>query len=110
MPIVDERVGRHDLDRSDAEPCQMFNRSRMSEPREGAAGDFGDRRIEPREASQVELVDDERLGRDALMSRLTLGRRSGDRPRRVAAGVFAELEHGRMKAERTVKPPGVWVG
>ena len=76
MPVVDERVGRHDLDRGDAELGQMLNRRRMSEAREGPARGFGDRRVEPREAAQVELVDDQRLRRDALMSRLSRGRRS----------------------------------
>ena len=103
MPVVDKRVGRHDLDRGDAELRQMLDRSGMSEPREGPARGFGDRWVEPRKAAQVELVDDQRLGRDALMSRLSRGRLSGNRLRRVRAGVFAEREHRGMELERRSK-------
>ena len=116
MPFVDERVGGHDLDRGDAELRQMFNRGRMRESCESPARGFGDRRVEPRKAAQVEFVDDERLGRDALMSRLPRRRRSRNRLWRVRAGVLAEREHRRMDAERPVETatrkdrPAVWTG
>ena len=92
MPIVDERVGRHDLDRSDAKLREMLDRRWMGEAREGPARSFRDRRVEPREPAQVELVDDQSIRRDALVPRLASGRRSSDRLRRVRAGVLAELE------------------
>ena len=47
VPLVDERVGRHDLDGGDPEICQMFDRSGMSEACERPAGGFGDRRVKP---------------------------------------------------------------
>ena len=110
MPVVDKRVGRHDLDRGDAELGQVLDRRWMSEPGEGPARGFGNRQVEPREAAQVELVDDQRLGRDALMSRLSRGRLSSNRLRRVRAGVLPKLEHRGMELERLVKPPGVRIG
>ena len=66
MPFVDERVGRHDLDCGDPERGEMGDRSGMGEAREGSARGFGDGGIEAGKAAQVKLVDDERLGRDAL--------------------------------------------
>ena len=54
MPLVDERVGRHDLDRGDAERGQMRDRRRVGEPGEGparASGIAGLRREKPRRLS-----------------------------------------------------------
>ena len=110
MPFVDERVGRHDLDRGDAERGQMRDRCGMRESREGCARAFRDRRVEARKAAQVELIDDERLRRDALAARLALGRRARDGLRREGTAVVAEREHRRMEAKRPVEAPGVRVG
>ena len=110
VPFVDERVGRHDLDRSDPERGEMRDRRGMREPRKGSARGFGDRRVEAGKAAQVELVDDQRLGRDALVAGLAWGRRARDRFRRVGAGVLAEREHRGMEAERSVETPSVRIG
>src|SRR5580700_617534 len=88
----------------------MFDRSGMSKACEGPARGFGDCRVKPREAAQVELVDDQRLRRYALMSRLARRRFSRDRLRRVAAGVLTELEHRGVELERPVETPGVGIG
>src|ERR1700722_1366346 len=110
MPIVDERVGRHDLDRGDAELCEVFDRSGMSKACEGPPRGFGDRGAETREAAQVELVDDQRFWRDVLMSGLSRGRLSSNRLRRMRAGVLTELEHRGVELERPVEAPGVRIG
>src|SRR5580700_3777034 len=88
----------------------MFDRSGMSKACEGPARGFGDCRVKPRETAQVELVDDQRLRRDALMSRLAGRRFSRDRLRRVAAAVLTELEHRGVELERPVETPGVGIG
>ena len=88
----------------------MRDRCGMRQSGEGRARAFGDRRIEARKAAQVELVDDERLRRDALAARLALGRRARDGLRRKGTAVVAEREHRRMKAKRPVEAPGVRVG
>src|SRR5580700_5475529 len=88
----------------------MFDRSGMSKACEGPARGFGDCRVKPRETAQVELVDDQRLRRYALMSRLARRRFSRDRLRRVAAAVLAKRKHRRMEAERPVETPGVRIG
>ena len=110
MALVDEHVGRHDLDRGDAERGKMRDRGGMGEAGERPAQRLGDRRIEPGEAAQVELVDDERLGRDPLAARLARGRRAGDRLGREGAAVLAEGEHRGVEAERPVEGVGVGVG
>src|SRR5580692_12424856 len=88
----------------------MFDRRRMREARERPARGFGDCRVKSRETAQVELVDDQRLRRYALMSRLARRRFSRDRLRRVAAGVLTELEHRGVELERPVETPGVRIG
>ena len=110
MPVVDERVGRHDLDGGDAELGQVLNRRRMSEACEGPARGFGDRQVEPREAAQVELINDQRFRRDAFMSRLSRGGFSSNRLRNMRAGVLTELEHRGVELERAVEAPGVRIG
>ncbi len=110
VPLVDECVGGHDLDRGDAERGQMRDRRGMRERREGSTLRLGDRRVKPREAAQVELVDDERLCSDALMSRLASRRRSCDRLRRVAARVLPKRKHRRVEAERPIETPSVRIG
>ena len=110
MTFVDERVRRHDLDRGDAERCEMRDRRRMGEPGERPSLSLGDRRVEAGKATQVELVDDERFRRDALESRLARRRRPGDGLWRKRPAVVAELEHRRVEAERPVEPPGVRIG
>ena len=110
MAFVDEDVRRHDLDRGDAERRKMRHRRRVGEPGEGPALSLGDRRVEPGEAAQVELVDDERLGSDALEPRFARRRRAGDGLRRERPAVVAEREHRRVQAERPVEPPGVRIG
>ena len=85
MPLVDEGVGRHDLDRGDAERGEMRDRRGMREPGEGSARGFGDGRVEAGKAAQVELVNDERFGRDALVARLARGRRARRSPSACAA-------------------------
>ncbi len=111
MPLVDERVGGHDLDRGDAELCEMFDRRWMREARERPARGFGDRRVKPREAAQVELVDDQRLWRDALVSRLTCGRRSRDRLRRVRGRCPRRTRTSKDGGwNGRSKPPGVRIG
>ena len=110
MALVDERVCRHDLDRGDAERGQVRDRGGMGEAGESSAHSFGNCRIEAGEAAQVELVDDERLGRDPFVTRLAGGRRAGDRLGRVRAAVFAEGEHRGVETERPVEGVGVWVG
>ncbi len=107
VPVVDERVRGHDLDRGDPERGEMRDRGGMRESGEGSARSFGDRWVESGKAAQVELVDDERLGRDALSARLSGWRRSRDRLGHVRRRVLAEGEHRRMETERTVETPGV---
>ena len=54
MALVDENVGRHDLDRGDAERSEMVERRGMGEAGEGSARGFGDaglRREKPRRLS-----------------------------------------------------------
>ena len=110
MPFVDERVGRHDLDCGDPERGEMRDRSGMREAGEGSARGFGDGGVEAGKAAQVELVDDERLGRDALVAGLARGRRPGDRLGRMWPRVLAEREHRGMEAEGLVETPGVRIG
>ena len=110
VPLVDEGVGRHDLDRGDPERGQMRDRGGMGQSGEGSARAFGDRGIEAREAAQVELVDDERFGSDPLAAGLARRRRAGDGLRRMGAAVLAEGEHRGMQTERAVEAPCIGVG
>ena len=82
----------------------------MGEPGERSALSLRDRWVEAGEAAQVEFVDDERLGCDALEPRFAHGRRAGDGLRREWPAVISECEHRRVKAERPVEPPRVGIG
>src|SRR5208337_4000694 len=76
---------------------------------EGSTRAFGHSRVQAGEAAQVEFVNDERLGRDALPAWLARRRRARNRLRRVRTAIFAEGEHRGMEAERTVERVGVGV-
>ena len=110
MPLVDERVGRHDLGCGYAEAGEMGDRSGVREPGEGSAQLFRNGSIEPRKAPQIELIDDERLRGEALSPGFAGRRRAGDRLRRMWTAVLAEGEHRGMQPERPVERPGIRVG
>ena len=57
MPVVDEGVDRHQLDRRDAEPTQVVDRGLAREARVRAAQVLRDVWMERRESLHVQLVD-----------------------------------------------------
>src|SRR5271154_928178 len=97
MTLVDERVGRHDLDAGDAERRQMRDDRRLRESGEATARGLRD--VPPRagEAANIEFVENHAVPLDALSARLVLCRR-----RRYAFGgersaVRAMREHRRVQ-------------
>src|SRR5208337_4681094 len=70
---------------------------------------FGDSRVQPRKAAQIELVDNEGIRSDALVSRLARRRRARDGFRRIGAAVFAELKHRGAQPEWPIERPRVGV-
>ena len=110
VALVDEGVGRHDLDRGDAEALEMLDHRRMGEAGEGSARRRRDVLAQTGQTAQVGLVDD-RLGpRDAQPPRLARRRRERDRLGSVGAAVLAEGEHRMVEAERPIEGEGVGVG
>src|SRR5262245_52172563 len=92
MPVVDEPMHRHQLDRSDAELLQILDDRRGAEPRVSAAILLRDLRVQLGEAAYVRLIDDGVVpGRARIAVVTPRERRIDDLALRHPAGVVAPV-------------------
>ena len=110
MALVDEDVGRHQLDGGDAEALEVLDHRRMGEASKGPAGLRRHVLAQPRQAAQIGLVDDGFRPRDAQSPWFARRRRLRDRLGGVKTAVLAEGEHRMMERERPVERIGVGIG
>ena len=96
VTLVDEGVGRHDLDAGDAERRQMRDHRGLCEPGEPTARGFRDIAPQPREAAQVQLVENGAVPFDPLMAGLSRWRRRHDAFGSERSAVRAMGEHRGM--------------